>query len=91
MPVQDRTNEFKACVESIRNRSSYPARSEAKQRLLQPANGQAKSRTGPNSEFSRMAGSIGKEISSTTLKLQKLAQRGYYYSLLTQHANLLML
>ncbi|TFK77298.1 t-SNARE [Pluteus cervinus] len=66
MPVQDRTNEFKACMDSIRSRTAGP---EAKQRLLQP-NGKA----GPKSEFSRMAAAIGKDISSTTIKLSKLAQ-----------------
>lgn len=73
MPVQDRTNEFRACVESIRNRSSFPAKgAEQKQRLLQ----QSKS-GGSKSEFTRMASSIGKDISSTTVKLGKLAQREY--------------
>ncbi len=72
MPVQDRTNEFRACVDSIRNRSSFPARgAEQKQRLLQP-NGKA---GGSKSEFTRMASAIGKDISSTTVKLGKLAQR----------------
>lgn len=75
MPVQDRTNEFRQCVESIRSRSSYPARSGAKDRLLQPANGNGKLKGGAKSEFSRMAMAVGKDISSTTLKLQKLAQR----------------
>ncbi|KAG5654717.1 hypothetical protein H0H81_007473 [Sphagnurus paluster] len=71
MPVQDRTNEFKACVDSIRSRSSVPARgSEARQRLLQ-SNGKP---GGNKSEFSRMASAIGKDISSTSLKLNKLAQ-----------------
>ena len=69
MPVQDRTNEFKACVESIRSRSGY-GRAEAKQRLLQ--NGAA--RKGGKGEFARMAGEIGKEIADTTRKLSKLAQ-----------------
>ncbi|KAI0660329.1 t-SNARE [Cubamyces menziesii] len=70
MPVQDRTNEFRACVESIRNRSSFPARgAEQKQRLLQ----QSKA-GGSKSEFTRMASAIGKDISSTTVKLGKLAQ-----------------
>lgn len=71
MPVQDRTNEFRACVESIRSRSSVPARSvaEQKQRLLQ----QSKS-GGSKSEFTRIASAIGKDISSTTIKLGKLAQ-----------------
>jgi len=70
MPVQDRTNEFRACVESIRNRSLLPARAEAKQRLLQ-TQGRAES---SKSEFTRMASAIGKDISSTGIKLGKLAQ-----------------
>ncbi|KAH9951025.1 t-SNARE [Amylocystis lapponica] len=70
MPVQDRTNEFRACVESIRNRSSFPPRgAEAKQRLLQPSKS-----GGSKTEFTRMASAIGKDISSTTVKLGKLAQ-----------------
>ncbi|KAK0198950.1 t-SNARE [Armillaria mellea] len=71
MPIQDRTNEFRSCVESIRSRSSLPSRGgEAKQRLLQDG-----SRAhGSKSEFTRMASTIGKDISSTTIKLGKLAQ-----------------
>ncbi|TRM65921.1 t-SNARE [Schizophyllum amplum] len=65
MPIQDRTNEFRACVESIRTRSSLPP---ARQRLL---NGK---QPGGKSEFARMATAIGKEISNTSLKLGKLAQ-----------------
>jgi len=68
MPVQDRTNEFMTCVDSIVSRSSLPFRKEAKQRLLQ--NG----KSAPKSEFSRMASGIGKDISSTNIKLGKLAQ-----------------
>ncbi|KAH7885975.1 t-SNARE [Phlebopus sp. FC_14] len=69
MAIQDRTNEFRACVDSIRNRSALPPRgAEAKQRLLQShGKGAAKS------EFSRMASAIGRDISSTTIKLGKLA------------------
>ncbi|KAG6832529.1 hypothetical protein H0H92_000158 [Tricholoma furcatifolium] len=71
MPVQDRTNEFKACVDSIRIRSNLPTRdAEAKQRLLQ-SNGRA---SGSKSEFSRMASAIGKDLASTSTKLSKLAQ-----------------
>jgi len=68
--VTDRTNEFRACVESIRSRSaSIPSRdAQAKQRLLSGGAKQSKS------EFSRMAASIGKDITSTTTKLDKLAQ-----------------
>ncbi|KAI4528958.1 t-SNARE [Schizophyllum commune Loenen D] len=65
MPIQDRTNEFRSCVESIRTRSSLPP---ARQRLL---NGK---QPGGKSEFARMASAIGKDISSTSLKLGKLAQ-----------------
>lgn len=70
MPTQDRTLEFKACVESIRSRSSAPSRSaEAKQRLLQAGGREVR-----KSDFSMMAASIGKDISTTTVKLGKLAQ-----------------
>lgn len=75
MPVQDRTNEFRACVESIRSRSSFPSRGmEQKQRLLQQGKAE-----GSKSEFTRMASAIGKDINSTTLKLNKLAQREFVY------------
>ncbi|KIK07501.1 hypothetical protein K443DRAFT_673412 [Laccaria amethystina LaAM-08-1] len=68
MSIQDRTHEFKSCVDSIRSRSAAPQRrQDVKQPFLN-----AKSHT--KSEFSRMASSIGKDISSTTLKLSKLAQ-----------------
>lgn len=70
--TQDRTNEFKACVDSIRNRSSLGNRnSEVKQRLLQN-----NTKSPGKGEFSHMASSIGKDISSTTVKLNKLAQCG---------------
>jgi len=68
MPVQDRTNEFNTCVDSIISRTSMPSRRDAKQRLLQ--NG----KSSPKSEFSRMASGIGKDISSTNIKLGKLSQ-----------------
>ncbi|KAF8167702.1 integral membrane protein sed5 [Crassisporium funariophilum] len=68
--IQDRTHEFRSCVDSIRNRSALGNRgSESKRRLL-PANG----KPGGKGEFSRMSSSIGKDISSTTLKLNKLGQ-----------------
>ncbi|KAF8202991.1 t-SNARE [Pholiota molesta] len=70
MSIQDRTHEFKSCVDSIRNRTALGNRGlESKQRLLQ---GNAKSR--PKSEFSQMASSIGRDISNTSIKLNKLAQ-----------------
>ncbi|KAG6333700.1 hypothetical protein ID866_5383 [Astraeus odoratus] len=70
MTIQDRTNEFHTCVESIRNRSALqPHTAEAKQRLLQ-----AHGKGAAKSEFSRMASAIAKDISGTTIKLGKLAQ-----------------
>ncbi|KAL9716535.1 Integral membrane protein SED5 [Leucoagaricus gongylophorus] len=66
MPVQDRTNEFRACVDSICNRYAMRG-TEFKQRLLN------KDRS-PKSEFSRMASAIGKNINDTSFKLHKLAQ-----------------
>ncbi|KAJ4472684.1 t-SNARE [Lentinula lateritia] len=68
MPVQDRTNEFLACVDSIISRTSIPSRRDTKQKLLQ--NGKSVTK----SEFSRMASGIGKDISSTNIKLGKLSQ-----------------
>jgi syntaxin 5 len=62
MPLQDRTNEFLSCVESIRSRSSLPAKVPNKQRRDN------------KSEFTRMASVISKDISATTVKLGKLAQ-----------------
>lgn len=72
MPALDRTNEFRACVESIAKRSALPNRdAEQKQRLLEK---QRQEGSSSKSEFARMAGQIGKDITSTTLKLSKLAQ-----------------
>jgi syntaxin 5 len=70
MPVQDRTNEFRACVESIRNRSTISSRNaEQKQRLLH-----SQAKDSPKSEFTRLASAIAKEINTTTVRLGKLAQ-----------------
>ena len=69
MPVQDRTHEFRACVDSIRNRSAG-GRNATKQPLL--PNGK---QVLPKSEFSQMAAGIGKDIAKTTGNLGKLAQR----------------
>lgn len=67
MPNQDRTKEFRSCVDSIRTRSSQPARSAEKQRMLSQR-GETKS------EFTNMAKGIAQDISSTSLKLTKLGQ-----------------
>lgn len=76
MPVQDRTNEFRACVESIRNRSTVSSRNaEQKQRLLH-----AQVKDSPKSEFTRLASAIAKDINTTTVRLGKLAQRERTFS-----------
>jgi syntaxin 5 len=76
MPLQDRTNEFRTCVDSTRSRSGPSGRgAEQKQRLLQQR------RTGPKSEFTQMATAIGKDISSVSLKLNKLGQCAWSPSL----------
>ncbi|KAJ9476573.1 Integral membrane protein SED5 [Pseudozyma hubeiensis] len=64
--VKDRTSEFHGLVESIASRSAQPA----KQKLLSQ-NGPGAS---PKGEFARRAQAIGKDIASTTAKLQRLAQ-----------------
>jgi syntaxin 5 len=86
MPVQDRTNEFLACVDSIRNRSSLPQRNPDKQRFLDK-----QARADSKSEFTRMASTIGKDISNTTVKLGKLAQCAHEYSLLHMSESLTVL
>jgi syntaxin 5 len=87
MAPKDRTSEFHSTLASIKSRSSLPASSssaggkgknEAKQPLIaKDSNGRStpKAGLGSKSEFGRMAGGIAKDINSTTLKLQKLAQR----------------
>jgi len=84
MAPKDRTSEFHSTLASIKSRSSLPAasssagkgKSEAKQPLIPKENGRGtpKPGQGSKSEFGRMAGGIAKDINSTTLKLQKLAQ-----------------
>lgn len=67
--LKDRTNEFRACVESASLRAS--ASNEARRPLLNNRD----DKKGQRSEFARMAAKIGKDIQGTTFKLEKLAQR----------------
>ncbi|SPC63698.1 probable syntaxin, vesicular transport protein [Ustilago sp. UG-2017b] len=62
--VKDRTTEFHSLVDSVSSRSTQPTCS--KQKLLPNSN--------PKGEFARRAQAIGKDIASTTAKLQRLAQ-----------------
>ncbi|ADV24543.1 syntaxin 5 [Cryptococcus gattii Ru294] len=78
MAPKDRTSEFHSTLNSIKSRSALTTNRakgkqqdrEAKQPLISNGPGQ----TGAKSEFGKMAGGIAKDINSTTLKLQKLAQ-----------------
>ena len=70
MPIQDRSNEFRSCVQSIRSRSIAPP---AKQRLLNKRSGVEPEK----GEFSAASTGIRKAISATALKLNKLGQREY--------------
>ena len=70
MPNQDRTKEFRSCVDSIRTRSSQPARSAEKQRMLSQ-------RGDTKSAVTQMGKGIAQDISSTSLKLTKLGQRAW--------------
>lgn len=85
MSLKDRTSEFHAAVESIRNRSisqggGFKARSNLEHRrpLLGNNNSNSKITNGISgmnkSEFARMAGAIGKDINITAAKLQKLTK-----------------
>ena len=89
MAPKDRTSEFHSTLASIKSRSSLPStsssakgKSEAKQPLIPKENGRStpKPGQGSKSEFGRMAGGIAKDINSTTLKLQKLAQCTFFLS-----------
>ncbi|KAG8960801.1 cis-Golgi t-SNARE syntaxin [Tulasnella sp. 419] len=73
MPFLDRTNEFRACVESITKRSANIPNSKKLEQQRRLQNGTPVS-TAPKSEFAKMAGQIGKDITNTTIKLGKLAQ-----------------
>ncbi|KDQ17816.1 hypothetical protein BOTBODRAFT_29968 [Botryobasidium botryosum FD-172 SS1] len=73
MPSQDRTHEFRACVDSIRNRSAAIA-SRAHPKPATPNGASLRDRKTSKSEFSRLAMGIGRDITNTTTKLGKLAQ-----------------
>lgn len=89
MAPKDRTAEFHSALNSIKSRTVLPSSAakgkdaEAKQRLLgdssnggpSGSHGAPAGQQGKKSEFGRMAGAIAKDINSTTMKLQKLAQR----------------
>jgi len=77
LSVKDRTSEFHAAVDTIKNRSfggSFHARNlEHRRPLLNENKGNGKGRTN-RSEFSKMAAAIGRDINATAGKLQKLTK-----------------
>jgi syntaxin 5 len=85
MAPRDRTAEFHSALSSIRARTAVPARAAKNGRVtaahgdgaaapLRGAGG-APAAGSSKSEFGRLAGNIARDINSTTVKLQKLAQR----------------
>ncbi|KAG5462624.1 MAG: t-SNARE [Olpidium bornovanus] len=79
--LKNRTSEFHAAVESIRDRagaSSALRPSFSSERQMLVAGGGGGPGGGPNrkSHFARMAGAIGMEINKVATKLERLAKRG---------------
>jgi syntaxin 5 len=78
--IQDRTTEFRSVLTQVQKRQASSRIGAQRQSLLTdsqkaanaPANGDAKPR---RSEFARKAAEIGRGISATMAKLEKLAQR----------------
>ena len=78
--IQDRTNEFRSVLAQVQKRQTSTKIGAQRQSLLTDsqkaangtANGDAKHR---KSEFARRAAEIGRGISATMAKLEKLTQR----------------
>ena len=87
--IQDRTAEFRAVLAQAQKKKSsnklgaqrHPLLSDAQRRAANGSpNGEAKeSRKGARSEFARMAAEIGRGITGTMEKLERLAQRMYIW------------
>lgn len=78
--IQDRTAEFRSVLEQVRRRQASSKVGAQRQSLLndsqKAANGSANGDATPKrSEFARRAAEIGRGISATMGKLEKLAQR----------------
>jgi len=89
MTIQDRTSEFQSCVSTISRR--LPSASNSRQALLSHANSASaplmgsdmKQRKVSKSEFARRAAEIGRQITATVGKLERLAQRTPAFSVIT--------
>lgn len=78
MTVQDRTQEFRSCVTTATRR--LPTASASRNNLLSSASVPLLSNDGEKKrlsrgEFARQAADIGKKITATTGKLERLALR----------------
>jgi syntaxin 5 len=78
--IQDRTNEFRSVLTQVQKRQASSKIGAQRQSLLtdsqKAANGSANGETKPRrSEFARKAAEIGRGISGTMAKLEKLTQR----------------
>ena len=74
--MQDRTAEFHTLTAAVSKRLARSGPSSAHQRLLaaSPAPGAARAKH-PRGEFARRAADIGRSITDTMGKLERLAQR----------------
>lgn len=78
--IQDRTAEFKSVLQQAQRRQNTNKNSSQKRSLLTDqqraaANGDAQGQKPRRSDFARKAAEIGRGISATMGKLEKLAQR----------------
>jgi syntaxin 5 len=78
--IQDRTNEFRSVLTQVQKRQASSKIGAQRQSLLtdsqKAANGSANGDIKPRrSEFARKAAEIGRGISGTMAKLEKLTQR----------------
>jgi syntaxin 5 len=78
--IQDRTAEFKSVLQQAHRRQNTNKNSGQKRSLLTEqqkaaANGDVQGQKPRRSDFARKAAEIGKGISATMGKLEKLAQR----------------
>ena len=86
--IQDRTSEFKSVLVQAQKRQNASKVGAQRRSLLTDAQKAAADGAPPKrSDFARKAAEIGRGISATMAKLEKLAQRGFYKHLREAGAN----
>ncbi|KAK9480445.1 t-SNARE [Lipomyces japonicus] len=72
--IQDRTQEFRSCVNAISRINGSTASASRQQLLLAPSSPPVPQSRGQRTEFALRAAGISKDINNTMAKLQRLAQ-----------------